>query len=354
MKVLIPSYTGLGNFILKTPFISSLKMIYPNIEIDIVCGLPYGVENVLSKSNLIKKTYWLPTESSFIERVSFFRKLKKKKYTYIFIPFDSCPPFFLFYSFIFLRTSILVGHINLHQKRFKSWLYELSKYIFFSNHKWTATIIGRHEIDLNLDLLSLILKKPYVYNKNTIVCWEKLKLLPFEIPKKFIVVQPSAKNGLPSPKTWNPKNFIKLIKTFSSNYPEYKIIVVGDKGENVIDSKIKDLNNKIIDITGKTDFNQLCNILYKSRLTICHDSGIMHIANALKRPLIALYGPTDFSRTMPLYKSSRVIFSKNKCFSKMYGFQFSENELNKKYPDYYCLSGITINQVMNEVKKILN
>ena len=34
--------------------------------------------------------------------------------------------------------------------------------IFFSNHKWTATTIGRHEIDLNLDLLSLILKKPYV------------------------------------------------------------------------------------------------------------------------------------------------------------------------------------------------
>ena len=96
MRVLIPSYTGLGNFILKTPFISSLKMIYPNIEIDIVCGLPYGVENVLSKSNLIKKTYWLPTNSSFIERVNFFSNIKKKKYMYIFIHFDSCPPFFFF------------------------------------------------------------------------------------------------------------------------------------------------------------------------------------------------------------------------------------------------------------------
>ena len=57
MNVLILAYTGLGNFILKTPFISSLKMIYPNIEIDIVCGLPYGVENVLSKSKKYRSCY---------------------------------------------------------------------------------------------------------------------------------------------------------------------------------------------------------------------------------------------------------------------------------------------------------
>ena len=262
-------------------------------------------------------------------------------------------PLFSFLFIYLFRTSVFVGHINLHQKRFKSWLYELSKNNFFSNHKWTATTIGRHEIDLNLDLLSLILKRPYVYNKNTIVSWEKLKLLPFEIPKKFIVVQPSAKNGLPSPKTWNPKNFINLIKTFSSNYPEYKIVMVGDKGENVLDTKIRKLNNKIIDITGKTNFNQLCNILYKSKLTICHDSGIMHIANALKGPLIALYGPTDFSRTKPLSKKSKILFSKNKSFAKMYGFNFSEDEVFRLFPNYYCLDEIEVKDVMKEIEKFL-
>ena len=49
-------------------------------------------------------------------------------------------------------------------------------------------------------------------------------------------------------KDLNPKNFINLIKTFSSNYPEYKIEIIEDKGENVLDTKIRKLNNKIIDI----------------------------------------------------------------------------------------------------------
>ena len=70
--------------------------------------------------------------------------------------------------------------------------------------------------------------------------------------KNLLWLLPSAKNGLPSQKTWNPKNFINLIK-LSSNYPEYKIVMVGDKGENVLDTKIRKLNNKIIDITGKTN-----------------------------------------------------------------------------------------------------
>ena len=84
--------------------------------------------------------------------------------------------------------------------------------------------------------------------------------------------------------------------------------MVGDKGENVLDTKIRKLNNKIIDITGKTNFNQLCNILYKSKLTICHDSGIMHIANALKGPLIA--PDLLIFQTKPLSKNPKFYFQK--------------------------------------------
>ena len=103
MKVLIPAYTGLGNFILKTPFINSLKTLYPNIKIDVVFGLPFGAEKVLHNSDLINETFWLPINSSFQKKIGFFRFFSKRSYDYVFFPFDSCPPFFLYLSFFFSK-----------------------------------------------------------------------------------------------------------------------------------------------------------------------------------------------------------------------------------------------------------
>ena len=55
MKIILSAYTGLGNFILKTPLIKSLKEIHPNCQIHILLGNSWGVENVLKKSNFINE-----------------------------------------------------------------------------------------------------------------------------------------------------------------------------------------------------------------------------------------------------------------------------------------------------------
>jgi len=91
-------------------------------------------------------------------------------------------------------------------------------------------------------------------------------------------------------------------------------------------------------------------LLYYSKLVVAHDSGIMHIANALDCNLIALYGPTDFTRTRPIGKNVKIIFSKNKYFCAMYNFKNSEFDL--PYPD--SMKNITVEIVLNVVKEFLN
>ena len=105
---------------------------------------------------------------------------------------------------------------------------------------------------------------------------------------------------------------------------------------------------------GQTDFGQMVGVLHNADAIIAHDSGLMHMANALNRPLIALFGPTDYTRTRPLGKNVTVLYSKNECFASMYGWQQDENEVAAKYSGGMAMNGIEVQQVFDELLSILD
>lgn len=62
----------------------------------------------------------------------------------------------------------------------------------------------------------------------------------------------------------------------------------------------------LIDLIGQTTLRELTALISVAELVVCHDSGPMHIAAALKRPTVALFGPTNPARTGPYGDSARV------------------------------------------------
>jgi len=52
---------------------------------------------------------------------------------------------------------------------------------------------------------------------------------------------------------------------------------------------------------------QLIALTRSARLVIAGDTGPLHLAAALKRPVVALYGPTDPARNGPYGTRSRVL-----------------------------------------------
>ena len=130
-------------------------------------------------------------------------------------------------------------------------------------------------------------------------------------------------------------------------------MLVGDGGDaQLLKKTISDLDY-VINLLGMTTFNQLCNVINGARLVVAHDSGAMHVTNALNRPLLALYGPTDFTRTRPLGSKSQILHSRNGCWAKMYSFRSSEAELAEQYQNYYCMSGISVDMVYSKILSIL-
>src|SRR5262249_37787127 len=61
------------------------------------------------------------------------------------------------------------------------------------------------------------------------------------------------------------------------------------------------------DLCGRTTLAEAIDVLASARLVVSNDSGLMHVAAALGRPLIALYGSSSPAYTPPLSARAHIV-----------------------------------------------
>jgi len=61
-----------------------------------------------------------------------------------------------------------------------------------------------------------------------------------------------------------------------------------------------DLAARVVNLVGRTSVNALAGVLASSDVLVTNDSGAMHLAAALGRPVVAMFGPTDERATRPI------------------------------------------------------
>lgn len=67
------------------------------------------------------------------------------------------------------------------------------------------------------------------------------------------------------------------------------------------------------DFIGQTRLVEAIDLMASASLVISNDSGLMHIAASLDRPLVALFGSTDPKRTPPLGPDTEIVFVSLPC-----------------------------------------
>jgi lipopolysaccharide heptosyltransferase II len=99
-----------------------------------------------------------------------------------------------------------------------------------------------------------------------------------------------------------------------------------------------------LNLAGRTSLKQLIALLRHAAIVIANDSGPMHIASALSRPLVTLFGPTNPVRTGPYGRDDSVIRLEIPC-SPCYSRRCSHQS---------CLRLLEVESVLAAVKHQLH
>lgn len=109
-------------------------------------------------------------------------------------------------------------------------------------------------------------------------------------------------------KRWPAEKFARCVQPLRQRFG-LQTVVGGGKGDAPLAAQIPGA----LDLTGKTTLRQLIALLEGAAVVIANDTGPMHIAAALDRPLVTIYGPTSPDRTGPHGRLDSVVHLDIEC-----------------------------------------
>jgi lipopolysaccharide heptosyltransferase II len=127
---------------------------------------------------------------------------------------------------------------------------------------------------------------------------------PLPAPQ-WIALQPGARW---QNKRWPVENFTELVRLIALKYPAARIAILGDKGDHLLGTIVCDAApERCLNLCGATTLPEMVEWIRRCDLMITNDTGPMHAAAAMKKPLVALFGPTEPRRTGPYGQTQSVL-----------------------------------------------
>ncbi len=137
-----------------------------------------------------------------------------------------------------------------------------------------------------------------------------LQQLGLERPARIVAFCPGAEYG--PAKRWPAAHFAELAKKLAEQ--GCAIWLFGSPKDHAVAEEIAQLAPGLCrNLCGATSLDQAVDLLALADLVVCNDSGLMHVAAALDRPLVTLYGSSSPGFTPPLSEQADILSLKLDC-----------------------------------------
>lgn len=329
-RALVFFSAGVGDAILLVPLVNELKK--SGFKVTGLFTSKYDCESIFEDTGLFDSIEIKKNKASLI----LFSILNFRRFDAVFLNHFS-------YSKSHLALSSFFGkHIYTNYKEFTST--QSSNSIHFLEPK-TDT----HDALQNVFLFNI---KTSLQQLDFNLNYKAQQKNKFNLPSDYIVIQASSANNNAPFKNWPFENWLQLFKHLSNT----TIVLLGDNTEVHLNNTIhsKDYPN-VISLIGKTNLNDVMEIIYHSKYYIGLDSGLMHMAVALNKPTFTIWGASNpklygYDWMGDRHKMVSLNLSCAPCSSWL-NANTSRVSNPSQCPDYKCIKGISVELVTRELDK---
>lgn len=302
-KVLVVRNDRFGEFLLNIPALRALRETFPKAVIRIVVA-PY-VEELARRIPYINQVeVWdVKANHNVAEKIKLIKRLRRESFK-LAIMLNPSKEFNIF--------TYLAG-IPLRVGYNRKWGFLLTHKLADRKH-----LGGKHEVEYNLELVRLIgadtkddsislpiLQEDDIYIDNL--------LNKHNITKSdtIIILHPWTSDPV---KQWPVDKFKELARRLLKE-TSVKIILIGGEAEEIKSEGFSVGISELINLAGKLTLPQSAALLKRGRLLISNDSGPVHLATAVKTPVIALFRndiPGKSARRWGPWGEGNIVIEKNR------------------------------------------
>ena len=270
-RILVFQTAFLGDLILVSPLLKSLKKTFPGAEISLV--VRKGFEEVFRGAPFVSGI--IPFDKKGVLRFS--RLLASGDFELAVSPHRSH------------RTSLIL------------WLSGIKRRIGFDKAGFSFLYTDRvkyrmgkgiHEIDRNLDLLKP-LEEDYsvVYEKEPELPLSKVEvegtLQKFSLEKAYVVLAPGS---VWRTKAWLPEYYAEVANHFIKK--GFTVVLVGSPSDSPYCRRVEELSKGVVNLCGRTSLREFFSVVRGALLVISNDSSPVHVAISVGTPVLEVYGAT--------------------------------------------------------------
>jgi heptosyltransferase-1 len=122
---------------------------------------------------------------------------------------------------------------------------------------------------------------------------------------RWVALQPGARWDN---KRWPAASFAEVVRVLSREFPEARFAILGSKEDDALGKLIAAAApDQCLNLCGRTTLPEMVEWVRRCELMVTNDTGPMHVAAALGKPMVALFGPTEPQRTGPYGKLEDVL-----------------------------------------------
>ncbi len=222
------------------------------------------------------------------------------------------------------------------------------------------SLLNYEEIDCRadthvLDTFFCFLKKISINDEK--LDWS-LNIADNDLQRKFVdlnyaVINPFTSSRRFNYREWDLENYKDISKYLYNKYQTRTIVVGGSSKYEIDKSKTFNGINYIDNFVAETNLEELYIMLQNCNLYIGPDSGTLHIASMLKRPVVGLYATSNPKRTGP-YKNMEYTINKYPEALRVFENK-SEDDIKWGFRvrNKNAMSLIKIGDVKNMIDKIM-